>query len=467
MSYANNTTTVKTTTKDIADTKPDMSSAELRAEKAKVIDLIKSQNPPKTAKESYYKLYKFWENQPVPSIPNYKKIEVLKYSKRGVTKDGPITPNVELEQVSKEPYKLPGTFEWSKFDLNTQFERVQPYDNLLKFLNRFYFEDPTSKFMDTFTVDRLKWMIGDSWTDTSNNICIGVVNKKDIVVGVISGTIQQTQIKQNKVDVLHVNLMCVHPSYRTKRLSPVLIKEITRRANLKGCFQGIFCTERYVPRPFSSLNVHHRPLNIEKLIDSNYTKLTGKIEVEELIKKYRLPKKTHNKNFIRLKEDDGKHIEQACDLLNRYLDKFMVHPVFSKEEFVVKFIGDSFELSSQSNQVVSYVLLDDKTDEVLDFVSYYTTTMKSFNKEQEKQTQIQVGHLYYYTSTVETAYRLVNDMLIVAKNNGVDLFNATNALENDTFLKELKFEEGPTTLNCNLFNWNVLDIPPQQIAFNF
>ena len=37
--------------------------------------------------------------------------------------------------------------------------------------------------------------------------------------------------------MVEINFLCVHKSLRSKRLAPVLIKEITRRVNLKGIFQ--------------------------------------------------------------------------------------------------------------------------------------------------------------------------------------------------------------------------------------
>ena len=37
--------------------------------------------------------------------------------------------------------------------------------------------------------------------------------------------------------MVEINFLCVHKKLRSKRLAPVLIKEITRRVNLTGIFQ--------------------------------------------------------------------------------------------------------------------------------------------------------------------------------------------------------------------------------------
>ena len=38
--------------------------------------------------------------------------------------------------------------------------------------------------------------------------------------------------------MVEINFLCVHKRLRSKRLAPVLIREITRRVNVNGLFQG-------------------------------------------------------------------------------------------------------------------------------------------------------------------------------------------------------------------------------------
>jgi len=40
-----------------------------------------------------------------------------------------------------------------------------------------------------------------------------------------------------------VSLLTVHTKLRNKRLTPILIKEMQRRFNLAGVWQGMFCTK--------------------------------------------------------------------------------------------------------------------------------------------------------------------------------------------------------------------------------
>lgn len=46
-----------------------------------------------------------------------------------------------------------------------------------------------------------------------------------------------------------INFLCVHKKLRDKRLAPVLIKEITRRVNLKNIWQAVYTSGQLLPTP--------------------------------------------------------------------------------------------------------------------------------------------------------------------------------------------------------------------------
>lgn len=48
-----------------------------------------------------------------------------------------------------------------------------------------------------------------------------------------------------------INFLCVHKKLRSKRLAPVLIKEVTRQCNLTGVFQAIYTAGVVLPTPVS------------------------------------------------------------------------------------------------------------------------------------------------------------------------------------------------------------------------
>jgi Myristoyl-CoA:protein N-myristoyltransferase, N-terminal domain len=49
-----------------------------------------------------------------------------------------------------------------------------------------------------------------------------------------------------------INYLCVHKKLRSKRLAPVLIKEVTRQCHLKGIFQALYTAGVVLPTPIST-----------------------------------------------------------------------------------------------------------------------------------------------------------------------------------------------------------------------
>ena len=59
----------------------------------------------------------------------------------------------------------------------------------------------------------------------------------------------------------------MHKKLRSKRLAPVLIKEITRRVNRRGIFQAAYTAGVVLPKPVARCRYWHRSLNPKKLIE--------------------------------------------------------------------------------------------------------------------------------------------------------------------------------------------------------
>jgi glycylpeptide N-tetradecanoyltransferase len=56
---------------------------------------------------------------------------------------------------------------------------------------------------------------------------------KKSLVGLITGIPVHAQVEGKKIKMAEINFLCVHSKLRSKRVAPVLIKEITRRVNLR------------------------------------------------------------------------------------------------------------------------------------------------------------------------------------------------------------------------------------------
>ena len=258
------------------------------------------------------------------------------------------------------------------------------------------------------------------------------------------------QLNKHKLDLIEINHLCVHPNLRNKRLAPVLIKEITRLFNLLGYFQAQFTGANYLPTPIYTTPIFHRPINIKKLVDTGFTVLEGKLSIKEVKRTHRLPDELSNKNF---KKMEKRHLDQSFDLLNKYMEKYNYHPIFTKEEFEHLFF----------NKFVICYVIEDNENNVLDFISYFVFRSKILIKN-EKHKFIEKAQLFYYTCINETPYRLLKDLLIIAKKNGVDVFNALNIMENENILRELRFGEGTGSLKYYLYNWKTRPLKSNQIA---
>ena len=62
--------------------------------------------------------------------------------------------------------------------------------------------------------------------------------------------------------MVEINFLCVHKKLRSKRLAPVLIKEITRRVNCQGLFQAVYTAGIVLPKPVGTCRYFCLSLNV-------------------------------------------------------------------------------------------------------------------------------------------------------------------------------------------------------------
>ena len=75
------------------------------------------------------------------------------------------------------------------------------------------------------------------------------------------------RVHDKTIPMVEINFLCVHKKLRSKRLAPVLIKEITRRTNVQGIFQAV--CEFTVIHSFTHSFIHSFILSAGRLDDSN------------------------------------------------------------------------------------------------------------------------------------------------------------------------------------------------------
>lgn len=133
-----------------------------------------------------------------------------------------------------------------------------------------------------------------------------------------------------------INYLCVHKKLRSKRLAPVLIKEVTRQSHLKGIFQAIYTAGIVIPTPVSVCRYYHRLLNIPKLVDTRFCHVPRHMTLARMVRVNKLTSSTTLPGLREMKEED---IVSVSDLYTRYMKRFDMAPVFDVDEVRHQFLS--------------------------------------------------------------------------------------------------------------------------------
>jgi glycylpeptide N-tetradecanoyltransferase len=242
----------------------------------------------------------------------------------------------------------------------------------------------------------------------------------------------------------------VHKKLRAKRLAPVLIKEITRRVNLRDIWQAVYTAGVVLPKAVAQNRYYHRSLNPKKLIDIGFSRLHRNMTMLRTIKLYKVPDTPQLPGFRPLVAAD---VPEVTRLLNGYLNKCQLAPVFDEDEV-------AHWLTPRAGVVDSYVVAEQKANgsqgPITDLCSFYH--LPSTVIGHATHNQMKAAYSFYNVPRVPTEERwtqLMGDALVAAKNLHMDVFNALNVMDNERFLKVLKFGEGDGHLQYYLYNWRV------------
>lgn len=361
--------------------------------------------------------------------------------------EGPIVPNKPKEEIRAEPYKMPPGFEWSNLDVMDEVQREELY----VLLANNYVEDDDCMFRFDYSKEFLEWALTPP--GYTNDLLLGVrasASKK--LVAFISAVPANARVQStSNLDVVEINFLCVHKKLRSKRLAPVLIKEITRRVNQKGVFQAVYTAGVVLPVPVASARYYHRSLNPKKLVNVGFSRISPRMTMARMIKLYKVAKEPSHA----LVEMTEEHIDGVHALLKTYLEsKFLLHVNFTKEEV-------AHWLLPRTNVINTYVLVDenDKT-KVTDMVSFYHLPSTILNVKET----LYAAYSYYNVATSMSLTELMKDALILANQTGIDVFNALNLMENESFLTELKFGKGDGNLQYYVYNWSSPTMKPADVG---
>ncbi|KAI0752837.1 N-myristoyl transferase [Daedaleopsis nitida] len=409
--------------------------------------------------------HKFWGTQPVPQLGE---------GDAPPEADGYIEPSKPREEVRQEPYPLPKEFTWSTIDIadppRALVDSVQLRE-LYELLSANYVEDDDASFRFQYSAEFLSWALMPPGYHKDWNVGVRVASSKKLVA-FISAVPIRVRVRENQLDASEVNFLCVHKKLRSKRLAPVLIKEVTRQCNLEGVFQALYTAGALLPTPVASCRYYHRCLNLPKLVDVGFTAVPSSMTLARMIRLHKVPDRPRLLDQG-LREMDDADVPQVSALFDRYMERFDIVPVMTEADVRHQFLSgrgvgprgkDSWKDTREGQVVWTYVVENPKTHNITDFFSFYSLPSTIINHG--KHSLLNAAYLFYYAT--ETAFEdgaeesgrlkkrleeLVTDALIVADNAHFDVLNALTMMDNVSFLSDMKFGQGDGILNFYLYNW--------------
>jgi glycylpeptide N-tetradecanoyltransferase len=271
------------------------------------------------------------------------------------------------------------------------------------------------------------------------------------MVGFICAIPVHIHIYHTNLKMVEINFLCVEQKYRSHRLAPVLIKEITRRVHLQNLWQAVYTAGVLLPKPIAKCTYYHRNLNIQKLLDVKFTYLSPHMNLARAKGIYKLPKETSVSGLRPMTEND---VNTVYKILNDYLSKFLIKFHFDKEEV-------AHWLLPRKKVVYSYVL-ENSDGVVTDLISFYSLPSSVLNHDVHKT--LNAAYSFYNVANSLSYKDLIKNALILAKNEGFDVFNALNIMDNGTVFTDLLFGQGDGSLKYYLFNYQCPAVEPHQLS---
>ena len=276
-------------------------------------------------------------------------------------------------------------------------------------------------------------------------------DKGEKMVGFISAIPVHINVLGKEIKKVEINFLCVNSLYRTKRLAPVLIKEITRRVNLTDCWQAVYTAGTLLPKPISVTNYYHRNLNLQKLLDVKFTYLNPKLNLSRAKRIYAISKET---NLEGLRKMEKKDVKDVYVILNNYLSKFKIRPIYSEEEVEHWFVP--------RNKIVYSYVVEGDDGKITDFISFYLLPSSILKHDVHKV--LYAAYSFFNVPGRYTIKDLFKNAIVLAKQQNFDVFNALNVMENEKVFSDLLFGRGDGSLKYYFYNYSCPEVEPSELG---
>ena len=341
------------------------------------------------------KNYKFWDTQLVPKFNEKLSIQL-----------GPIKSDFKEEDIKSTPYELPENMEWVDIDITKEEELTKIYE----FLNINYYE--VREYKEQYNKEFLRWQFSEIKNNKHKNILLSIqLNKK--IIGFFSGLPMKLSVYGEELIVYNISFLCIDIDYRYQHLAELMFKEMFRRTYMEKVYQNIFVSKRLIPKPFSESTYYYQVFNDEEI-----KKLK---ENGELPKDYEIKKETSYKFRFMEKKD----VKSVTKLLYENQKKYKIYSIFTEDEVEHWFIPIK-------NVIYSFVK-EDENGNITDFTSFYKIDVNMLGEDYNW------CYIYFNIATSMTSKELVENAMILAKQNGMDAYICNSIMDYENICKELHF----------------------------
>lgn len=351
-----------------------------------------------------------------------------------------------LNQIKTEPVGLPPGFEFHILDLDNDEELLK----VQQFLNTNYLESDDENMRFAYSTESIKWIVQSPNYYPELFICVRTTNNKTIV-STIFGIPVNAKIYDKIIPQIEINLLCVNKKFRNKRLAPVMIKEVTRRTNLRGIFQAVYTSGLDLPNKLATVQYLHRIINVKKMSSIGFCNFEDGISIYEKLYKVEMPKL--DPGYL-IRPIELRDVDICLDKLNKSLAKYKLTHVFDKENFIHYFI---------SKPGVVYTWVIEKDGLVTDMISFYI--IDNIVTNNPNYSGYKAGYLYYYFNSSLKLDQLINIGLWYGKEANLDVFNILKMFDLHTIIRECKFMDGSGYLNYYLYNYKCNPMKTDEVAF--
>ena len=121
-------------------------------------------------------------------------------------------------------------------------------EEVYQLLTNNYVEDDDAMFRFDYSRAFLKWALQPPGFRPEWLVGVRVAGGGKLVA-FITGVPATIRVVARSMRMAEINFLCVHKKLRSKRLAPLLIKEVTRRVNLCDIWQASYTAGVVLPKP--------------------------------------------------------------------------------------------------------------------------------------------------------------------------------------------------------------------------